>query len=341
MLKRAKRTCERGQGTGSGGRGGPPSPVIAEESPGYQGDHGYHLLKAKDELILFVEWWRPKGDVRAVILLLHGSGLRSANYAALSEAFVSRHYAVYAMDLRGFGQSQDNGIRVAVNSVADHLDDLEQAVHFINQREPGLQRFVLGESYGSAMAVLSVLENKLPVEGMVLCGPAYKPSPRILGLRLPYPAIWVPIHLIKWWGAFFPSTPVGCVPLGFLEKRAMLYFVLQDETTVQAIIDDPFTHTGTIPAGYVTAVTEAIDRIQPRIEEFEMPFLILHGSDDRIVSPAYSREFVERAGAEDKSIKIYDGSPHAVLFDTNKESAYEDIFEWLDERAMEIRHQAT
>jgi len=59
-----------------------------------------------------------------------------------------------------------------------------------------------------------------------------------------------------------------------------------------------------------------------------------HANRSFPTSPAYSREFLERAGSEDKTIKIYDGSPHAVLFDTKKELAYEDIFEWLDERAM-------
>ena len=49
-------------------------------------------------------------------------------------------------------------------------------------------------------------------------------------------------------------------------------------------------------------------------------------------SPSGSRLFHELAGAEDKTLKLYEGAAHDLLRDLGKERVMEDIAAWLRAR---------
>jgi alpha-beta hydrolase superfamily lysophospholipase len=65
-----------------------------------------------------------------------------------------------------------------------------------------------------------------------------------------------------------------------------------------------------------------------------VPFLVLHGGDDTVTDPAISRHLAEVAPATDKTIHIYDGCWHALMFALPHETerVCRDIFAWLDQR---------
>ena len=64
-------------------------------------------------------------------------------------------------------------------------------------------------------------------------------------------------------------------------------------------------------------------------------FIVLHDSADAVTDPNVSRELFEVARSEDKSLKVYDGMMHSLLFgetDENVEIVRNDIVSWLSER---------
>ena len=86
------------------------------------------LLKTADGLTLFSQWWKPKADApRAVVILLHGTAAHAGVYAPWAEYLTSQGYALFAFDLRGWGQSQGFGRRAFVRSHEDYVDDLSLA----------------------------------------------------------------------------------------------------------------------------------------------------------------------------------------------------------------------
>lgn len=66
-----------------------------------------------------------------------------------------------------------------------------------------------------------------------------------------------------------------------------------------------------------------------------LPFFVLHGEADIVTDPAVSKALYERAGSEDKTIKLYPGMWHGLTSgepDDNIEIVFSDIIAWLDKR---------
>lgn len=66
-----------------------------------------------------------------------------------------------------------------------------------------------------------------------------------------------------------------------------------------------------------------------------LPFFVLHGEADIVTDPEVSKALYERAGSEDKTIKLYPGMWHGLTSgepDDNIEIVFSDIIAWLDKR---------
>ncbi|URE40610.1 Putative lysophospholipase [Musa troglodytarum] len=77
------------------------------------------------------------------------------------------------------------------------------------------------------------------------------------------------------------------------------------------------------------------DRLNSRLSEVTIPFIVLHGSADVVTDPSVSRALYDAAKSKDKTIKIYDGMLHSLLFgepDENVAMVRNDILAWLNER---------
>ena len=76
--------------------------------------------------------------------------------------------------------------------------------------------------------------------------------------------------------------------------------------------------------------------------QFTLPLLILHGTADKVTKPSGSKEFYEKAGSSDKTLKLYEGHFHDLLADIGKEQVMADIQAWIDthlEKAAGGRHE--
>ncbi len=96
-------------------------------------------------LRLFVRSWRPAGTEpgmdRGVVAIVPGFNSHSGYYGWVGEQLASAGLAVYAVDLRGRGES--DGERFYVDTFSDYLSDVDRLLHFVKSREPGLPVFLL------------------------------------------------------------------------------------------------------------------------------------------------------------------------------------------------------
>jgi alpha-beta hydrolase superfamily lysophospholipase len=58
-----------------------------------------------------------------------------------------------------------------------------------------------------------------------------------------------------------------------------------------------------------------------------------HGTVDKATRPHGSLTLIEAAGAEDKTLQLYDGHFHDLPNDLDRETVMTDIPEWLDTRS--------
>ncbi|KAK6153887.1 hypothetical protein DH2020_013526 [Rehmannia glutinosa] len=61
-------------------------------------------------------------------------------------------------------------------------------------------------------------------------------------------------------------------------------------------------------------------------------FFVLHGTADSITDPEGSRKLHEEACSADKTIKLYQGLLHDLLFEPEKEEVTQSIITWLNDR---------
>lgn len=313
----------------------PVSPVPARyvAAPGAES----RVFQSPDRLTLFGQWWVPAQPPKAVVLLVHGTLVHSGFYAPWAEELRAHGYAVFGIDLRGWGQSQGHGRRGYVGDYDEYERDLDIAWQEARSRYPGVPLYLQGESLGGAVVLLESVEHRHPVDGLILNAPAVKPNPGVGFLRAPGPLgefnLWAAAEV----GKLGPDMPF----LPIVRWHWALGWVLTDKEGQQRFIDDPAcTHTW-LPAAYVTALQKVSSRLKKNLAEVHEPVLILQGTKDVLVPASSSSFTLLHVASRDKTLKLYPGMNHATLHDVGRQKVWADIVDWLDRHAAQYRPDTT
>jgi len=116
-------------------------------------------------LTLLVRSWRPRTEPRGVVVIVPGFNSHSGYYEWAAEQLVAADLAVYALDLRGRGQS--DGERFYVEKFADYVDDASGVVRLAKSRDPGVPTFLLGHSAGGVVACVYALDHPRELTGLI------------------------------------------------------------------------------------------------------------------------------------------------------------------------------
>jgi acylglycerol lipase len=259
---------------------------------------------------IYWQSWTPEADPQALIVIVHGAGEHSGRYGYVAEALVQDGYATYALDHRGHGRS--DGSRALIDRLDSAVADLDRLVSDALAQHPALPVFLLGHSMGGTIAVRYALSHQGRLTGMILSGPlaaieAGAPL-RIAGRVL---------------SAFAPTLPlIGVDPA----------LVSRDPQVVAAYESDPLVHHGKLPSRTLAELASAIDQFPDAVPAITVPTLILYGTGDRLCPPSGSKMLGERLGAEDKSVKAYEGLYHEILNEPERDEVLADIRGWLAAR---------
>ncbi|MDZ4837946.1 MAG: alpha/beta fold hydrolase [Candidatus Melainabacteria bacterium] len=116
--------------------------------------------------------WLPTEKPRAAMLCIHGFSLHKGCFAAFGKEMAKDGVAVYAMDLRGFGELKDTK---STNSSLDFdgcLVDIKIVLETIHKNHPGLPVVILGESMGGALALRATAFYPELIDGLIASVPA-------------------------------------------------------------------------------------------------------------------------------------------------------------------------
>ena len=70
--------------------------------------------------------------------------------------------------------------------------------------------------------------------------------------------------------------------------------------------------------------------------QVSLPFLIVHGGDDKVTDPSVSDLLYRSAVSQDKKLNLYPGMWHALTSGESPENihtVFQDIIAWLDQRS--------
>ncbi|KAJ3705071.1 hypothetical protein LUZ61_008776 [Rhynchospora tenuis] len=283
------------------------------------------LFTAPSGRSLFTRSWAPfVGPPRALVFIIHGYGNDTGWIMQTTAVFLaSQGFACFAADLPGHGRSP--GLPAFVPNLNIVLADLRDFFQSVRDRpeNQGMRSFLFSESMGGALCLLMHLSRPADAwAGAVLVAPMCKISDRMK------PA-WPVQMALKFFARFAPTLAV--VPTADLVEKS----IKVPEKRIIAM-SNPLRYNGKPRLGTVVELLRVTEELGSRLHEISIPFLVLHGSADQVTDPAISKALYEEARSEDKTIKLYDGMFHSLLFgepDENVALVRQDILTWLNARS--------
>lgn len=293
-----------------------------------------------DGLEIFYLRWVPAGDVRAIVVIIHGASEHSGRYARLAEVLLGSEYAVYALDQRGHGRTARSTGRgkIGPRGMDGLLDDVHQLVTLARIEVPGAPVIVFGHSMGSLVTQAYVQRHGDGVAGYVLSGtmgPMPNASEVAAGFR----------DAVASGLADEGVDTLGPFNANFEPVRTKYDWLSRDANEVDRYIADPLCGDD-IPLTYgfvaemITTIATAMEPIGVARIPKQVRVLLLTGDDDPVSDRGTGVRELEktlRNAGLDVTARYYEGARHEVLNETNREEVHDDIVEWSTrvERSMD------
>jgi len=238
--------------------------------------------------------------------------------------FVEQNFEVHAMDHQGHGFSE--GDRGYVEQFDHFVSDFIQFISItIDDRK--IPNFLLGHSLGGTIAFFIANSTEDIWNAVAFSAPAIVVDPQI---EKPYL-----VAISGFISHYFPKleVPSSVPPNG----------VNRDPEIAQLYASgDPLIYRGKIRARLGYESLKAFKKIETEIlSTFKLPFLILHGTHDKITSVEGSKLVYEKSVQSSiKKIKIYEGYYHGLLNEPLEErlKVFEDILAWFKDNMIKRKN---
>lgn len=307
-----------------------PAPVPPEIFK-YSGEIREDNFINPDGLNIYGRYWLPEQgiDPRAVVVLVHGTIMHSGLYDEFGRYLAAHGYAVYSIDLQGWGRSDGIGKRGDVYNHDAYVTDVGLVLDRMRSEFPNRPVFGYGESLGGLVLLLGHAQRRFYFDGLILSAPGFKPNPRLPGgFHAPDIAVQWGMGMVGWFGKATPNWPT--VPI-----RPGLYFMFRkDKQMRDALLEDPYVVHSWLPMRYITAIVESNRFLAKRFEVVNVPMLLLHGDRDELIPVSSSRELAQRTLGRDKTLKVFKGMGHAIMLQPERYDGMIAIGRWMDERTL-------
>ncbi|MBS1249889.1 MAG: Monoacylglycerol lipase [Chloroflexi bacterium] len=259
---------------------------------------------------IYYQAWLPEGEVKAVLLIVHGMAEHSGRYGNVVDHFVPQGYAVYGLDHVGHGKSE--GTRVYVDGFEDFTDTLKMYYDMIREWQPEKPIFLVGHSMGSLISSTYLLDHQDDLAGAILSG---------VLVKVPEDISPVVVFMGNVLSSLAPK-------MGLMKLDATA--VSQDPAVVDAYVNDPLVYTGKYTTRLGAELIKAMERVSAHMSAIRIPLLLLQGGADKLVDPSGAKMLYAKAGSEDKTLKIYEGFYHEVYNEPGRDQVLEDMEAWLE-----------
>jgi alpha-beta hydrolase superfamily lysophospholipase len=253
--------------------------------------------------------WAPEGEPRVYVVLVHGLGEHSGRYARTGDLLAGAGYHVRSFDLIGAGGS--GGRRWDIDEWSRYHDQIGTHVQWA--RSHGAPVVLMGHSMGGALALGYALSDRPRPDLLVLSAPALSGG-------------------AGWQRALAPIAG-KLAPTLSLANNVKGEHLSRDPAVGEAYMADPLVSTkSTCRLG--ARLFEEMDRLSRQLGELDIPTLVIHGGEDRLV-PTVSSEPLAAIDCVDR--KVYDGLRHETLNEPEGPQVVSDIVEWVDRETGNLR----
>jgi alpha-beta hydrolase superfamily lysophospholipase len=265
---------------------------------------------AADGYRLPLRHWGPVDKPRAVILALHGFNEYGNAFDDPARFWAPLGIATYAYDQRGFGATARRGIWPGTGTLTA---DAATALALLRARYPGVPLYLLGESMGGAVAILTATTpGHPPIAGLILSSPAT--WGRQTMSALPRAMLWLSRLLIP--GMTFTGRDLG---VQASDNIAMLMALGRDPLYIRATRVDT-----------IDGVVDLMGRASDAITAIGAPTLALLAEHEQVLAPESVERLLRRLPRRpDVVVASYSRGWHWLLRDLGRRAPQRDIADWV------------
>ncbi len=282
----------------------------ATHTPAITDDH----ILASDGEKLALQRWLPEETPKAAVVAIHGFNDYSNAFAGIGGHLAGQGIAVYAYDQRGYGNSGEHGIWAGKQNLTR---DLRAAVTAVKQHHPSLPLYVMGESMGGAVTVITAAEGGLDgVSGLVLVAPAVWGDVTMGWLyRMP---LWLGAHS-------FPDRRVS--------NEGMELWPSDNLEMLEAFTNDPLViKQSRIDTIY--GIVHLMDEAYRATDTIEMPALLLYGANDQVIPKPPILDVMERMRKHRAA--YYPKGYHMLTRDLQGDVVHRDVAAWILDQQTDL-----
>ncbi|PIN03166.1 Lysophospholipase [Handroanthus impetiginosus] len=281
-----------------------------------------YIVNSRGVKLFTCSWVALNTEPKALIFLCHGYGAEcSITMKGCADRLVKAGYEVHGIDCEGHGKS--SGLLGLISNFDNLVDDLSEHFTNVSERRDNRKkmRILMGESMGGAMVLR--LHRKKPEywDGAVLVAPMCKIAD---GVR-PGP---LAAKILPSLARIIPTWKLTPTP-------DLTNLAIRDPQVRKEFRSNPYTYTGRLRLQTSYQLYLVSTDVEKRLEEVSLPFIVLHGEDDKVTDPSVSKLLYQSAGSTDKTFKLYPGMWHSLLcgdLPENLDIVFSDTIKWLDDR---------
>jgi len=282
-------------------------------------------FKMTDGFNLFYRCWRVSPQIKRVVVCIHGGGDHSGRFKVIGPELAADGNQVYALDLRGFGNSLEEGLpRGDIRDFKRHLQDIDDMISYVRRNHPSKKIYAFGYSMGGCYFLWYAAHHPDSIDGLVLVAPG------IVVKTMSTRKVSILLFLAN---LFAPRRMYDPYKSSFVEGR--------DPEDIKIALQDPL-EAKKLSYGYLANIKKTlVDRALENASHIQKPTLILQGEADVTALPHGAKRLYESLRTKDKSIQTFPDATHwfydtfspalprAKYDPTKREHLFSIVKDWL------------
>lgn len=289
--------------------------------------------------------YRPEGEPRAVLQMVHGMIEHIGRYDAFGQWLAARGIAVVGHDHPGHGLSAFDAEKGTLRPGAQFghyadahgtdvvLENMWRVTQQAQSEWPGVPLFIMGHSMGSFFTRRFITLHSDALAGAIIMGTGWHTAIETV------PGLWLSRLIAVCCGRRGTSRVLtqltnGGYDSAFPTEGHNAWLSVNPEN-VKAHNEDPlcqFEFSAGAFADFFRCMNDLAHRRDFNHIRRDLPILVTSGGDDPVGGKKAVKKVadeLERTGLKDVTRKVYEGLRHEIIGETCREEVFADILKWI------------
>ncbi|GAO50100.1 alpha/beta-hydrolase [Saitoella complicata NRRL Y-17804] len=266
-------------------------------------------VQTADGFSVYYQTWHDtnaKLQRNADVLWCHGLNDYAGRSADVVKQILDAGFRLIMPDLPSFGRS--SGLHAYMTDIFSLIRALKTVADTVRSQNPtssGEKRkfFVMGGSLGGWCTLEYGIHFPSEIDGLViLCPMIYSVGDATPSVLIQWIAR-VLVHFLGW----LPVSPANRGLSSSIENEDIF-------------LSDPLTYHGKLRIATGLQLLRGMVHARENLGKLEVPFLVMHGSADRVCDIKGAKQLYEQAPAKDKDIELWPGAMHDLMREPNTQT---------------------